>query len=1325
MLFRSRSLASIAFVVLLLAQLSGAAEVALVKLVPPLAKLAQEGKFGPPEARANGRYNATGGVLNVGQNLAITTVGTSGNTGSWRGTLSPDGWGWSVSSTAAGGMNQILYLDNVELHNANKMVVSLYASSGSASLQRYYQICDWVNPNKVDAGNDSDCTGGGWRTLHKVDSGAKGRQGIAEAALRYYTWHIYDGYWNNDNLTTTPTTHEPQSTPLQNFVSSTGRVMVRAYAPSGVATTHIINWLAVDLVVDPIYMPAEAVVISGTQTGESSYVLAQSPPTLLSGTGGTTGSDNGYLKVSGTAGSIADFYVRFKNVRTYTGANAIAVVAEFGCSSNGTISHKPKVWNFYSSSWEDLSVSGFTCSTTDAAGQFGFTTSSLWKYIRDGEVRVGWYGSGNSTQEVRLDYIYMIVGSTVSDPSRCEVSYGTGVATQCDRMNDMDSALASTTGWMVGSQLDTNSGVTQDFYTCDNDCDAVANDANVATHATFPVRVPSDATMVSLAYSVRATPGSNTASLQPQFKDWWGLNPTASGGYTNFGTIANSTTTYGYTDPITHGYFTTSSQHYINTYDDTVEVRFRTAASSLLGQSFTRTFDWAMVSISWIEEDAPRRSIQYNFPPTDGRLRVGTENPRLAAASSGNHGSWRALLNAEANDGFNWTVTTSGSGLNQQVDFDYVKVNNANKMVITLYASSGSASLMRWYQICDWATTTAVDDAADQDCNGGWRSLNKYANFKSRQAYGDATRRTYTYHIYEGYWNVPLGAVSGTSNRIASTSLSNFVSSTNGTVRIRAYSTSTTATTHMFNYASIQMVVDPVYMPQGLSVITGQSQGESAYVHAQNPQTLVTGSSGQSGSDNTYARASGTASVTTEFYLPFRNVRTYDGANALLVVAETGCSATGINYTLRVYNFTTPGWESISTARACAAAGTDTTGYYSKSNVNLANYVSNGEVRIGMLGSANGTQELRIDWIYLVVGTVNTVDAGCRIDYGTNSANDCKYTRNIDTAGTAQLWSVSSALESAAMASDYYALAGDADATAEHITSVVIPFTHTMVTGTSPAGMFYSAYWRSGGTGKTTQPQLLDFSGSDGAASAGWTNIATTNAATTTYTYSDAITNGYLFTTPENYIDPVASSTVLRVRSSAATFTTLATVSDFDFFMVSYRWVDDPNSADITLSLDDTTWAMDPVTGGGGDVEPAFNAAVDSTNGTGFTLYLKRNSADATLDLTSDPATNITDKAEWIAPGVTTTAGNAVAYTGTGLAFRLGEATDVPFFSEAWWGPDLTPLYAGVPTTSQAVAVQSFGATANAKIFFRLAVPITQQAGSYDGQLTLTASINP
>lgn len=63
-------------------------------------------------------------------------------------------------------------------------------------------------------------------------------------------------------------------------------------------------------------------------------------------------------------------------------------------------------------------------------------------YISNGEIRVGFYGSAVGTRVIRIDTLYIMIGSVNDDNSRCEVSFGTGTASNCVNARNIDSTLA-------------------------------------------------------------------------------------------------------------------------------------------------------------------------------------------------------------------------------------------------------------------------------------------------------------------------------------------------------------------------------------------------------------------------------------------------------------------------------------------------------------------------------------------------------------------------------------------------------------------------------------------------------------------------------------------------------------------------------------------------------------------------------------------------------------------------------------------------------------------------------------------------------------------
>ena len=179
---------------------------------------------GNHSVHAAASYPPTGGLLVVGTEATRTSGATSGNVGSWRGTLAQDatapGFNWTVNTNAATGLDQQIQIDNVALNGGNKFTIVMRAAASVGTINRLYQICDWVSTTNVDTAADANCTGGGWRTMNirKV--------ALTATAITNYTWQIYDGYW-----TTSTTGNTSVSTPLSNFIKtdSTKRVLLRAF----------------------------------------------------------------------------------------------------------------------------------------------------------------------------------------------------------------------------------------------------------------------------------------------------------------------------------------------------------------------------------------------------------------------------------------------------------------------------------------------------------------------------------------------------------------------------------------------------------------------------------------------------------------------------------------------------------------------------------------------------------------------------------------------------------------------------------------------------------------------------------------------------------------------------------------------------------------------------------------------------------------------------------------------------------------------------------------------------------------------------------------
>ena len=545
----------------------------------------------------------------------------------------------------------------------------------------------------------------------------------------------------------------------------------------------------------------------------------------------------------------------------------------------------------------------------------------------------------------------------------------------------------------------------------------------------------------------------------------------------------------------------------------------------------------------------------YQYAPTGGAIITGS-NPAIlgatvAATEGVNMGDWRGAL---ADDNLHFGITSTTGGFNAYLDLANVELNNANTIIIQTEFDLDATAPSTLVQICDWVSTTGVNNAADAQCTGGgWRNLNL-----NDTTLTTVTPTAYAWHIYNGYWNTSATAP-------IDTPLSNFLGNGSNSIRIRYFSTTNTTSLVNVDYLRVHAVINPIYAASGATQITGGTPlGD---------YSLATyGGAGQTGSDNVYFRVPGTAGAISDFYMSFDDIRTYTGANAILYRAEYSCSTTGINIRPKIYNFNTASWEDLAAAVACSA--TDATNAWAKNNVTISDYISNGEVRIGWYGSANNVLEIRVDMAYIMIGTTNT-DGVSEISFGSNSAGTVTNTRTLDMTGTASTWNILSADESNTQGFASYGNDGDNDATVEEATAANMKFDVTVPINTVATGVFFASRHMSGAAG-TVQPGIYDYSGLTGTMG-GWTSVGA--GGTTALTYSDNITvasvasggsAGYN-TNPEDYFDTVNNKMNVRLRTTASGATTNNSVAQWDFAMVSLQWVEVPFIQTLTFSISDNT----------------------------------------------------------------------------------------------------------------------------------------------------------
>ncbi len=1098
----------------------------------------------PKTAEATYQFAPTGGVIVTGTNppiLGATAPNAEGvNMGDWRGAAADDNLHFGITSTT-GGYNAYLDMAGFELNNANAIIIQTEFDLDVTAPNTLIQICDWVSNVGVHNAADAQCSNGGWRNLNLNDVV------LAPTTATTYSWQIYNGYWDTSATA-------PIDTPLTNFLNG-GSVRIRFFSTTNTTSIVNIDFLRAFAVVNPVYYASGVTQLSGgTPTGN--YTLAT--------VGGVTqtGSDDVRFAVPGTAGSISDFYFSFDDVRTYTGANTILVRAEYSCSAVG-INHRPKIYNFTTASWEDLTTASIICAGVDATNAWAKNNVTIGDYVQNGEIRVGWYGLANGTQAIQLDFIYVMIGTTNTDAGAgaAEISFGSVSAGTVTNTRTLDMTGTAST-WNILSADESN---TQAFasYANDTDNDTVVEEASAA-NIDFSVTVPDNVAPTGVFFASRHMAGT-AGNVQVGIYDYGGLTGTQ-GGWSAVGAVGATTLTY--TDNIVANTvasggaagWNTNPEDHVDTRNNLMNLRLRTSSAGATTNNSIAQWDFAMVSLQWVEDgNYPAKTYQY--APTGGAIVTGS-NPAILGATNPategvNMGDWRGAI---APDNLHFGITSTVSGYNAYLDLAGVALNGANQFIIQTTFDVDPTTPNTLVQICDWVSSTGVNNAADAQCTtGGWRNLNL-----NDAAAVPATPTAYSWHIYNGYWNTSATAP-------INTPLTNFVN--NGLVRIRYFSTTNTTSVVNIDHLRLFAVVNPVYGPSSATQISG-----GAIVGDYSQANF--GGAGQTGSDDARFSVPGTAGAISDFYFSFDEVKTYTGANTILVRAEYSCSAVGINHTPKIFNFTSGLWENLAAA-SIACSATDVTNAWAKNNITMSDYVSNGEIRVGWFGSANNVLQLRIDTIYIMIGTTNTDGTG-NITFGSNSAGTVANTRTLDMTGTASTWNILSADESNTQAFAFWGNDNDNDATVEEASSANMDFSVTVPQNTFPTGVFFASRHMSG-IGGTVTPAVRDYGGLIGTVG-GWSAVGV--GGTTALTYSDNITANTINsggsagwnTNPEDHFDTVNNEMNMKLRTSiSSTPTTNNAIAQWDFAMVSFQWIEVPKVQKLTFSISDNTIGFGPV----------------------------------------------------------------------------------------------------------------------------------------------------
>ncbi|MCS7201155.1 MAG: hypothetical protein NZ822_03355, partial [Patescibacteria group bacterium] len=287
-------------------------------------------------------------------------------------------------------------------------------------------------------------------------------------------------------------------------------------------------------------------------------------------------------------------------------------------------------------------------------------------------------------------------------------------------------------------------------------------------------------------------------------------------------------------------------------------------------------------------------------------------------------------------------------------------------------------------------------------------------------------------------------------------------------------------------------------------------------------------------------------------------------------------------------NFQTNSWTPLFTTNQTGSACTTDTEYayafnqYTITGFNLFDHISqSGEIWVRFLTNNPATiYNIQFDRIYLMLGSVNTNSLACEISWGTGTASDCANTRDtreaIGATPVTPTFQVTTELEYPTRVGGYYGFDNDDDATnGEAALSANIDFPIQIATNTAITAIHYAVKYRSNNTALTVDLQIRNYSGnhpnSGAGTGSGWDNTPGTDTnAATTYSYFDTWRLSEEQINADDRVDTVNNRANLRLRTSVSTLTTSAT-SDWDFAMMSIRWVEVPSPPSSTISCNFST----------------------------------------------------------------------------------------------------------------------------------------------------------
>jgi hypothetical protein len=1208
------------------------------------------------------QYSATSGTAVLGTAVANSATQVS----SYRGTIATDNVFWSNAGTTTG-FNIQLALENVLYNGANKIIVTSESKNASGSRAYFVQICDWVNTTSVNHVADSQCTGGGWRTLNYPFG-----TGLTNSSDVTSTFEIYNGYFYTGS---TPGTII--DTPLQDFVSN-NTILIRYYSTVNSVVNFDIDRLQVEIGYDSQYYPS-----AFSKNGSYSGATANFITTLRS-------TDNARMRMTNQAGAAMDIDYTFADIETFPGANTIFVSCECAYVSSPVMTYNVAIYNYTTPGWEDLHSGQITAGGTNA-DQFNYFAKNnvtLSDYISGGEASIRIYSTVTGTQTFQIDQLYIVVGATTSGTTGSEVSYGDDNSTTATDTQGVDALSATdTTGadWEVATCLNTTAPCASSPYNTDR-AGTIGTNHAASYNLTIDAGEPTNAEITAMRLISRHRSNSTLMTVQTSILD--------TSGHSSGQTVSSSWTTVGTTSASTN-YVLGNTLLQVNPEDhlyhnqDKIRVRIKTTTSTQT-TSVTVNWDFAMIALRWVNDANSRGTTTNQYIPTGGGLVLGTAD----TVSATNTGTWRGTL---ATDNVFWSNDGTTTGINVYLDVGNIVLSNANKIIIVSEQKNVTTARTFFLQICDWVDTTGVSHAADAQCTGGgWRTLQI-----PTAGTNETTDTVRTIEIWNGYFQT--GSNPGSP---IDTPLANFVN--NGTARIRYYSTTNSTAQFDIDRFMLEVAVDPVYYP---SSYTKQNSWTGNFANAINYTAL---------SDNNRVTLTNQTPNPMDGYFEFDNIETYSDANTIFVYMEGAyLSSTLMTYNLAIYNYTTPGWEDLHSGQITATgANSEQINYFAKNNVDLTDYISGGNARIRLYSTVAGTQTFGLDQLYIVVGSTNSSTSFSETSFGDDNATDASNTRDVDvltTSSTGNTWQVATCLNNTApCATTPYATDWSGTWGTHYSASQNVSMPVTVPDNSAVTGVYYAGRFRSNVTTNTVALGLKDYSGQFAggttAIAGGFSLVGATNALTT-YT----LTTGLFSVNPQDHIDLDNNLATLRLRTSTSTNTATAT-RDWDFAFVSIRYLEIPQDTapSVTFSISDNTvgfgvidalqdrFATGSGSGSAGEVEAHTISA--STNATGgYSIYIDGSTLTSgvnTIDAIGATNTSSSFGTEQFGMRIDATGGTGVVSSPYAAS---GYALDVASFPDE---------IASAATGDGVATVYSVRYVSN--------IPADQIAGTYTANLTYT-----